>query len=99
MIHPPFSIVRVTACCYEKFANFVEIIRISMKFRLIIAAFIAVVAAACGDDTQFRVTGEVQGLGTRTINMFYVADGAVHQEVSRQSTVNLTFTECRANIR
>lgn len=64
----------------EKFANFVEIIRISMKFRLIIAAFIAVVAAACGDDTQFRVTGEVQGLGTRTINMFYVADGAVHQE-------------------
>ncbi len=64
----------------EKFANFVEIIWISMKLRLIIAAVVASVMAACGDDTQFRVTGEVQGLGTRTINMLYVADGAVHQE-------------------
>lgn len=41
---------------------------------------VAAVFAACGDDTQFRVTGEVQGLGTRTINMLYVADGTVHQE-------------------
>lgn len=82
-----------------------------MKFRLIIAAFIAVVAAACGDDTQFRVTGEVQGLGTRTINMFYVADGAVHQEgqpaidgkfdlhgVSGEYTIVELFTAQRALI-
>ncbi len=38
---------------------------------------LAVLVAACGDDTEFRVAGEVQGLGTRTINMLYVADGSV----------------------
>lgn len=64
----------------ENFANFVEIIWIMKKLRLIIASVMAVVLASCGDDTQFRVTGEVQGLGTRTVNMLYVADGAVHQE-------------------
>lgn len=44
------------------------------------AVMAAIMLAACGDDTQFRVTGDVQGLGTRTIYMLYVADGAVHRE-------------------
>ena len=38
---------------------------------------LAVLAVACGDDTEFRIAGEVQGLGTRAINMLYVADGSV----------------------
>lgn len=40
----------------------------------------AVILSGCGDDTTFRITGEVQGLGTRNIYMLYVADGAVRQE-------------------
>ncbi len=51
-----------------------------MKLKVLIMSLMAAVMVACGDDTRFRVTGEVQGLGTRTINMIYVADGAVHQE-------------------
>lgn len=38
---------------------------------------LAVLAVACGDDTEFRIAGEVQGLGTRAVNMLYVADGSV----------------------
>lgn len=35
---------------------------------------------ACGDDTQFRVEGTVEGLGTRTISMLYVSGGRMDQK-------------------
>ncbi len=53
----------------------------SVKTLRFLAAVLALaVMTACGDDTQFRVTGTVQGLGTRTIYMLYVADGGVRHE-------------------
>ncbi len=45
--------------------------------KLLYILTLAVMAVACGDDTEFRVAGEVQGLGTRNISMLYVADGSV----------------------
>lgn len=39
---------------------------------------------SCGDDTQFRVTGVVEGMGTRNTYMLYVADGVI-QEVHSPS--------------
>lgn len=48
--------------------------------RILCILWVAALATACGDDTQFRVTGTVEGLGTRYIYMLYTADGAVHRE-------------------
>lgn len=39
---------------------------------------------SCGDDTEFRVTGVVEGMGTRNTYMIYVDDGTV-QEVHSPS--------------
>ena len=49
-----------------------------------LACFWGLVAAlllvSCGDDTQFRVEGTVEGLGTRTISMTYVSAGRLEQK-------------------
>lgn len=48
--------------------------------RIIIVALTACMALwGCGDDTQFRVEGTVQGLGTRSIKMTYAVRGTVYE--------------------
>lgn len=48
--------------------------------RFFVAAFLSLLLWACGDNTQFRVEGEVEGLGTRSITLTYVADGRLDQK-------------------
>lgn len=43
-------------------------------------AFLAFIVTACGDDTQFRIEGVVDGLGTRGITLTYVGDGGALQQ-------------------
>lgn len=47
---------------------------------ILLMLFIIPALSACDDDTDFRVEGTVEGLGTRNITMTYVADRNVHTE-------------------
>lgn len=48
--------------------------------KLFLTGFLATLLWSCGDDTQFRVEGVVEGLGTRNITLTYVADGRLEQK-------------------
>lgn len=49
--------------------------------RYILTAVVALIAfTACDDDTEFRIEGTVEGLGTRNIVMTYVADRSVKSD-------------------
>lgn len=48
--------------------------------RLTLIGLLALVVSACGDDTQFRITGLVNGLGTRYITMYYTTPTGIVSE-------------------
>ncbi len=50
-----------------------------LYFGIIIAQLLLV---ACGDSSEFRVAGEIAGMGTQNLRIFYYADGAVHSVTS-----------------
>ena len=53
---------------------------VSKKVKSVAVIFLCILSmcvVSCGDDTEFRVRGEVKGLGTRMISMMYVADGSI----------------------
>lgn len=56
-----------------KIGNIVTFLRI-----MILAVMPGMVMTACDDEPEFRITGTVEGLGTRHISMIYAADGALH---------------------
>ncbi len=45
-------------------------------------AIVVLFMAACGDSGEFRVAGEIAGMGTQNLRIFYYADGAVHSVTS-----------------
>lgn len=49
------------------------------RLHLLIVLAISLIAVSCGDDTEFRVTGTVEGMGTRNTYMIYVDDGTVRE--------------------
>ncbi len=56
-----------------KFGNIVNFLRLSV----LIITFCAMMSA-CDDEPQFRISGTVDGLGTRRVTMAYPADGVLH---------------------
>ncbi len=48
--------------------------------RLTLISLLAFLVSACGDDTQFRITGLVNGLGTRYITMIYTTPTGIVSE-------------------
>lgn len=49
------------------------------RFNLLIVLVISLILSSCGDDSQFRITGSIDGLGTRHVYIMYVADGSVNR--------------------
>lgn len=57
----------------------IKICNIATFLRLaLLSALLCVLTTACDDEPQFRITGTVEGLGTRHISMVYASDGALH---------------------
>ena len=48
--------------------------------KTLLTVLISTLVWSCSDDTQFRVEGVVEGLGTRNITLTYVADGHLEQK-------------------
>jgi len=44
----------------------------------LLVIILGMVMTACDDEPEFRITGTVDGLGTRHISMIYAADGVLH---------------------
>ena len=53
-----------------KIGNIATFLRVTL-----LAAMLGMVLTACDDEPEFRITGIVDGLGTRHISMIYAADG------------------------
>ncbi len=49
---------------------------------VIVTIILGLTLAACDDEPEFRITGTVDGLGTRRISMVYAADGKLHTETT-----------------
>ena len=49
------------------------------KLAFLVPIMSVLLLTACGDDTQFRVEGTVEGLGTRNITLSYVSGGHLEQ--------------------
>lgn len=56
-----------------KIGNIATFLRVTL-----LAVMLGVVMTACDDEPEFRITGIVEGLGTRHISMIYAADGELH---------------------
>ncbi len=56
-----------------KIGNIATFLRVTL-----LAAMLGMVLTACDDEPEFRITGIVDGLGTRHISMIYAADGELH---------------------
>ncbi len=52
----------------------------SRSLNLCLLLLLALIVTACGDDTQFRIEGVVDGLGTRPVTLTYVGDGGSLQQ-------------------
>ena len=58
--------------------NFVQITpKIVKIYSLLIGILMAFILSSCGDDSQFRVAGEIKNMGTQNIRVIYVSNGAV----------------------
>lgn len=44
----------------------------------VLSVFVGMLASACDDNPGFRISGTVDGLGTRHISLIYAADGELH---------------------
>ena len=60
--------------------------KISLFFSLVLSALLF----SCGDSSEFRVAGVVDGIGTQNIKMIYYANGAVRE--SRTSVIDGKFS-------
>ncbi|MCM1021331.1 MAG: DUF4369 domain-containing protein [Muribaculum sp.] len=49
------------------------------RIKIALAALTSLLLAACGDDSQFRIEGTVEGLGTRSITLTYVDGNNLRQ--------------------
>ncbi|MBQ8773772.1 MAG: DUF4369 domain-containing protein [Muribaculaceae bacterium] len=58
---------------------------------LLIISIVAIIATACGDNTQFRIAGQVDGLGTQNVHMIYVSSGALTRLTTTAVDGKFTF--------
>lgn len=53
-----------------------------MKRLNLLTLLLAMIMASCGDDSQFRIAGTIEGLGTQNIRLIYYSDGAVRAQTT-----------------
>lgn len=49
------------------------------KFSLFFILIFGILLSSCGDESEFRIAGEIKGMGTQNIKIVYCADGAVRE--------------------
>lgn len=63
--------------------NFVPItFRQVKRLTYLLIIFTQILLVSCGDNSEFSVAGEITGMGTQNLRIFYYADGAVHSVTS-----------------